>query len=109
MLDLDGAAGVADAAETFRFTNPTVGRRMVDLPQDMALFVVRAGQEQFAGLNDSIDRFVAKAVGDNRPITLINYARGIHSFDILQDSEASREIIRQALSFLRSQLTPAGS
>jgi hypothetical protein len=109
MLDLDGATGVADAAGIFRFANPAAGRSMDDLPRDVALFVVRAGQEQFAGLNDSIDRFVAKALGDNRPITLINHATGVHSFDLLQDGEASREILRQALSFLRSQLTRAGS
>ena len=104
MLDLDGATGVADAAGTFRFTNPTAGRSMADLREDLPLFVVRAGQEQFAGLNDSIDRFVAKAVAGNRPITFVNHAAGVHSFDLLQDSEASREIIRQTLTFLRSSL-----
>jgi hypothetical protein len=109
MLDLDGATGVAEAAGTFRFTNPNAGRSMADLRADVPLFVVRAGQEQFAGLNDSIDRFVAKAVAGNRPITFVNHAAGVHAFDLLQDSAASREIIRQALSFLRAQLTPAGS
>ena len=109
MLDLDGGTGVADAAEAFRFANPNAGRSMADLRSDLPLFVVRAGQEQFAGLNDSIDRFVAKAVAANRPITFVNHAAGVHSFDLLQNSETSREIIRQALSFLRFQLTPAGS
>jgi hypothetical protein len=104
MLDLDGATGVAEAAETFRFTNPNAGRSMADLREDLPLFVVRAGQEQFAGLNDSIDRFVAKAVAGNRPITFVNHAAGVHSFDLLQDSEASREIVRQALAFMRSSL-----
>ena len=109
MMDVDGATGVADAARLFRFTDPNSGRTLDDIPEDVALFVVRAGQEQFAHLNDSIDRFVAKAVALNRPITLVNHATGPHSFDLLDDSEASREIIRQILSFLRSQLTPAGS
>jgi acetyl esterase/lipase len=104
MLDLDRATGVADAAQMFRFTNPNAGRSMDDLPQDLPLFIVRAGQEQFAGLNDSIDRFVAKAIAGNRPITVVNHAAGVHSFDLLQDSEASREIIRQALGFMRSHL-----
>jgi hypothetical protein len=69
---------------------------------------VRAGQEQFPHLNDSIDRFLAKALLRNQPITFVNHAAGPHSFDVLQDSEPSREIIRQVLSFLRSHLTPAG-
>jgi hypothetical protein len=109
MLDLDGATGVAEAAAMFRFTNPNAGRSFDDLPEAAPLFVVRAGQEQFPHLNDSIDRFVAKAVALNRPLTFVNHATGPHSFDLLDDSEASREIIRQILSFLRAQLTPAGS
>jgi acetyl esterase/lipase len=109
MLDLDGATGVAEAAQMFRFTNPNAGRPLDDLPPDLALFIVRAGQEQFPHLNDSIDGFVAGALALNRPITVVNHATGPHSFDLLQDSEASREIIRQILGFLRSQLTRAGS
>jgi hypothetical protein len=108
-LDLDGATGVAEAAQMFRFTNPNAGRSMDDLPEDLPLFVVRAGQEQFPHLNDSIDRFVAKALMLNRPITLVNHATGPHAFDLLQDSGTSREIIRQVLGFLTSQLTRAGS
>ena len=109
MLDLDGATGVAEAAQTFRFTNPNGGKSIDDLPQNVPLFIVRAGQEQFPRLNDSIDRFVAKALTLNRPMTVVNHATGPHSFDLLQDSEASREIIRQILSFLRSQLRAEGS
>jgi hypothetical protein len=109
LLDLDGATGVAEAAQTFRFTNPNAGRSLDDLPPDLALFIVRAGQEQFPHLNDSIDRFVARALALNRPITVVNHATGPHSFDVLQDSDASREIIRQILGFLRAQLTRAGS
>jgi hypothetical protein len=109
MIDLDGATGVADAAAMFRFTNPNTGRTLDDTSEDVALFVVRAGKEQFAHLNESIDRFMAKAVALNRPITFVNHATGPHSFDLLDDSEASREIIRQILDFLRSQLTRAGA
>lgn len=109
LLDLDGATGVAEAAQMFRFTNPNAGRSLDDLPPDLALFIVRAGQEQFPHLNDSIDRFLASALALNRPMTVVNHATGPHSFDLLQDSEASREIIRQILGFLRAQLTRAGS
>jgi acetyl esterase/lipase len=109
LLDLDGATGVAEAAQMFRFTNPTAGRSLDDLPPDLALFIVRAGQEQFPHLNDSIECFVARALALNRPITVVNHATGPHSFDVLEDSEASREIIRQVLEFLRAQLTRAAS
>lgn len=93
----------------FRFTNPNAGTSIDDLPQNVALFIVRAGQEQFAHLNDSIDRLLAQAVTRNLPITFVNHATGPHAFDLLQDSETSREIIRQILSFLRSQLLVEGS
>jgi len=105
MLDLDGATGVAEAAQLFRFTNPNAGRSIDDLPQDLPLLIVRAGQEQFAGLNDSIDRFFAQALARNRPITLVNHAAGPHAFDLMDDSETSRAIIRQVLSFFRSSLS----
>ena len=109
MLDLDGATGVADAAQNYRFTNPTLGKSITDLPDDVPLFVVRAGQEQFPRLNESIEDFLKKAVALNRPITFVNHADGPHAFDIVQDSPASRAIIKQALGFLNAQLTPAGS
>jgi len=104
MLDLDGATGVAEAAQMFKFTNPNAGKSIDDLRQDVPLLIVRAGQEQFANLNESIDRFLARALTRNLPITFVNHATGPHAFDLLQDSETSREIIRQVLSFLRSQL-----
>ena len=104
MLDLDGATGVAEAARSFRFTNPNAGASLDDLQEDLPLLIVRAGQEQFAGLNDSIDRFFAKALTLNRPITLVNHATGPHAFDLLDDSETSRAIVRQVLDFLRASL-----
>jgi hypothetical protein len=105
MLDLDGATGVAEAAAAVRFTNPNAGRSLDDLAKDLPLLIVRAGLDQFAGLNDSIDRFIAKGLSLNRPITLVNHAAGPHSFDLLDDSDASRHIIRQVLAFLTAQLT----
>ena len=104
MLDLDGATGVAEGAQAFRFTNPNAGKTVEDLPLDLPLFIARAGQEQFAGLNDAMDRFLVHAVRRNLPITFVNHAKGPHAFDLLDDSEPSREIIRQVLSFLRSYL-----
>ena len=109
MLDLDGAVGVAQAATTFRFTNPHAGTSFDDLGEDLPLLIARAGQEQFPGLNDSIDRFFAQALALNRPVTLINHAAGPHAFDLLDDSASSRRIVRQVLDFLTAQLTPPDS
>lgn len=104
MLDLDGATGVADAQAQWRFVNPCAGMTVDDLPQDLPLFVARAGQDQFGGLNDAIDRFVAKALARNLPLTVVNHATGPHAFDTADDSETTREIIRSILGFFRLHL-----
>jgi acetyl esterase/lipase len=105
MLDLDGATGVAESAASFRFANPNSGRSLQDLPAELPLLIVRAGLEQFPHLNESIDRFVASAVAANRPITLVNHATGAHAFDLIDESAASRAIVRQVLAFLRDRLS----
>ena len=104
MLDLDGATGVADAAAQFRFVNAAAGKSVDDLPTNLPLFVVRAGQEQFPHLNDAIDAFVPKALTRNLPVTCVNHPDGPHAFDLFHDSEATREIIRQILRFMQFHL-----
>ena len=108
-LDLDGATHVADASRTFRFVNPGAGKSIEELAHDVPLFIARAGQDQFPGLNDSIDRLVSKALALNRPLTLVNYPAGAHAFDLLDDSETALRIVRQDLDFVQNQLTRAGS
>jgi len=103
-LDLDGATGVADQAKTFGFETPCAGRTVGDLANDAPMFFVRAGKDQFAGLNDAMDRLVAGALAANLPLTLVNHANGPHAFDLFDDTEMSREIIRRVLGFLRFQL-----
>ena len=67
------------------------------------MFIVRAGQDN-PGLNEALDRFVVRALNRNLPITLVNYPAAPHAFDLLLDSEGSREVVRQTLAFLRFQL-----
>jgi hypothetical protein len=103
-LDLDGATGVAKAAVQYHFANPAAGRQVEDLPKDTALFLARAGQDQFPGLNEALDAFVDGALRCNLPVTLMNHATGPHGFDFADDSEASRQVIRAILSFLQANL-----
>jgi hypothetical protein len=56
------------------------------------------------GLNDALDRLVSKMLTWNTPVTLVNHASGPHAFDLFDDSDISREIIRQTLAFLRFHL-----
>ena len=108
MLDLGGATHVADAAAQIGFANPCAGKSIDDLPRDLPLFVVRAGQEQMPHLNDSIDAFMAAALARNLPVTLANHATGPHAYDIADDSETSREMVRNILAFLRFHLAARG-
>ena len=104
MLDLDGHTHVADAAAAFRFATPAAGRSVHDLPADLPLFIGRAGRDETPGLNDSLDRFVAHALRENRPVTVVNHHTGPHAFDVTDNSQASRDVIRAVLEFLRARL-----
>ena len=105
MLDADGANVVAEAARKFGFANPCAGRSVADLPKGLPLFVARAGRDETPGLNETIDRFVAEALAHNLPITLANHRDAPHAFDLFDDGETTREIVRQVLAFLRFRLS----
>ena len=108
MLDLEGATGVADAARQWGFVNPCAGKSVADLPEDVPLFVVRAGHDETPHLNETMDRFMSNALSFNLPITFVNYPAAPHAFDLMYDTENSREIIRQILAFMRFHLSAAG-
>jgi hypothetical protein len=105
-LDLEGSTAVAEAAGTFKFVNPNAGKSVADLPQHLPLFVARAGRDEFPHLNETLDRFVAGALACNLPVTIVNHPAGPHAFDLVDDSEVSREIVRQILAFMRFHLLP---
>jgi acetyl esterase/lipase len=66
------------------------------------LFIARAGNDANAGLNDRLDRFTSDAIAANAPITFVNHPTGLHGFDVDNDDERSKEIIRSTLTFLQA-------
>lgn len=104
-LDLDGGTGLANAAKMFRFVNPAAGKTVEDLPAGTPLLIARAGKDEMPGLTEALDRFVAKALARNLPISLVNQPEGLHAFDLYQDSAMSREVVKNVLAFLRSHLS----
>ena len=104
LLDLEESTGVADAARKFGFANPCAGKSVADLRHDIPLFVARAGNDQMPQLNETLDRFVLKALERDLPVTVVNHASARHSFDLFQDNATSREIVWQILAFLRFHL-----
>jgi acetyl esterase/lipase len=103
-LDLEGSTGVAEAAGTWKFVNPVAGKSVADLPPDLPLFVARAGRDEFPHLNATLDRFLAHGLVCNLPITFVNHPTAPHAFDLVDDTETSREIVRRILAFLRFHL-----
>jgi dienelactone hydrolase len=104
MLDLQGATSVADAHKTYPFANPCAGKSMTDVRDDVPLLLVRAGTDQF-GVNESVDSFAGGALQRNLPVTLVNHATAPHAFDLFDEGQVTREIIREILRFLQFHLS----
>jgi dienelactone hydrolase len=105
MLDARGGTAVADAANAFGFANPCASTTIDDLDPAVPVLIVRAGRDQFTGLNRSIDDFVTDALARNRAISVVNLPDAPHAFDLADNSQASRSAVGQVLSFIRDQLT----
>jgi hypothetical protein len=80
---------------------------MDELPKDVPLFIARAGRDQMPHLNETLDRFMSEALTRNLPVTLTNHAAAPHAFDLFHDDEATREVVRRILSFMRFNLLAA--
>ena len=79
------------------------------LPAGVPAFVIRSGRDETPGLNASLDPFIAKALAQNHPITVVNHPEAPHSFELNHDSSTTRLILRQALEFVRAQLHTSGA
>jgi acetyl esterase/lipase len=104
LMDLDGDDAVARAAATFRFADPCAGRSLDDLPAEAGLLLVRAGRDETPGLNASLDRFVARALARDLPLTLVNHPAGAHAFELSEAGDATRLAVGAVLDFLRGRL-----
>jgi len=71
---------------------------------DVSILWVRAGRDS-PGMNSAIDRLTSRAVTQNVPLTLINYASGHHGFEAVDDSAATRQVIEQTIGFVKG-VTP---
>jgi acetyl esterase/lipase len=66
------------------------------------LFVARAGLDN-PGLNSALDRFAQEAITRNVTFEFSNHAAGRHSFDVLNDDDRTREIIRRTIEFIKAR------
>ncbi len=67
------------------------------------MLVVRAGRDsQF--INNAIDLFVHEAINKNAEIVFYNYPNGQHAFELRDDIEQTRDILRKTFRFLTEKL-----
>lgn len=97
----------AAAAKQYGFIDGVAGKSVDELRGDVPLFVSRAGRDQFAGLNESLDRFVAGAIARNMPVTFVNHPSGAHAFDLDDADSFGAEIIRRSIDFVAYHLNRA--
>lgn len=67
------------------------------------IFVAKAGIDQ-PWIKESNDRFIAESLRLDLTLDVMTHPEGRHSFDILDDDDRSREIIRRAIEFLREHV-----
>jgi acetyl esterase/lipase len=77
-------------------------------PKVPPLLLVKAGRDA-PGLNYLIDEFRKGAEGLKVPVEYLEHPTGPHAFDIRDDSEVSREIIKKTMTFIRRHCAEAGS
>jgi acetyl esterase/lipase len=72
--------------------------------REIPMLVARAGLDEIPTMNDSIDRFIARAIRENANVTVMNHPAGVHGFDNQNDDDRSREIMEFLLAFSRRHL-----
>lgn len=102
-LDLQNQRKAAPASvtdETLRDFSPVhhLGNKETSVPP---IFIARAGLDD-AKLNNGIDRFVQVALSKNLSVDVVNHATGHHAFDIEDNNERSRDIIKRTIEFIKA-------
>lgn len=102
-VDLGEHDVVSTTARKFGFCNPETNKDL--LIESTPLFIVRAGKDEFAGLNESMDRWVSALQARNSHVEFIDYEEGLHGFDLIDSSAESLQVIRRLLDYLKERLS----
>ena len=71
------------------------------------MLIGRAGLDSPV-INETVDRFIARALSLNEMIEVMNHPEGQHGFDVLDDNARSREMIVRAIEFIKFHIVSAG-
>lgn len=97
--DVENLSAIEALFKQKGFQKPPVLADPDDWRNDVTLLIVRAGQDNTPYLNQSMQNFLDKAIRQNLPITLINYQKGVHGFDVYSDNDTTRQIIKNTIEF----------
>ena len=74
--------------------------------RDLPLLLVRAGLDR-PPLNRAMTELATQASNQNAPVTLLNYPGGHHAFEIVDDEDATRDVIDSTIAFVKRATAPA--
>ena len=74
--------------------------------RDLPLLLVRAGLDR-PPVNRALTGLATQAASENAPVTLLNYPGGHHAFEIVDDEDATREVMDATIAFVKRTTTAA--
>jgi hypothetical protein len=100
-LFLDPRRTALKAAVLF-YGSPEVSAFRPDLP----LLFVRAGLDR-PGVTRGMTDLATRALTENVPVTIVNYAGGHHAFEIVDDGETTRAVVDDTVAWVLRATAPA--
>jgi dienelactone hydrolase len=79
---------------------------VTEFRRDLPILMVRAGLDR-PPVNRAMTDLVSLAANQNAPVTLLNYPGGHHAFEIVDDEDATREVIDSTIDFVKRMTAPA--
>lgn len=101
--DFEYLSQIDTLSQKMGFKTPRLGDPK-DWNKKVPVLFVRAGLDNVPYLNQAFKNFYSKALEQNLPITLINYSNGLHGFDLYNDNDITRQIIKTTLDFWKFNL-----
>jgi dienelactone hydrolase len=101
VLDLPGSISGVSTPEVSFSPAAQLKQAIAPIPP---MFIARAGLDS-RELNATINSYLREAVTRNLSVDFANHSTGHHGFDVEDDNERSREIIRRTLDFAVGHLT----
>ncbi len=92
-------SGVLCAVVYYGWADPAKFRR------DLPVFVARAGRDS-PRLNEGLERLFSRALAAGAPWALVNAPNSHHAFDVVDETDESRRVMRATLAFFAEFLTP---